>query len=328
MDVLDYIDTDSDHDRDGTSGTYESQRIKDGSKNINIKKTIPIEAQTKIIENKSSSKSTRRRRRNKKAIDSSKSSNRGKKSAGTYTNVVTTNTITSNAGSFEFVRPYRRVKWRKLAEADVQTLKRRGDIHGILSHLDDVTYGDMGDYVDAPPATMKAFHMSQYAVQYLLHTQQVLREGANQVDIRKEKALKKLENVKARLKMQRDEKRHLNRELKRTKKVIKSHSAVLGAISPHLAGVDPANLDEAVLKGVEARKMNEEVQKAEQEAQRLREEVEYQRREIDAERRQWKMEKEREKVTMTQELNRKAKEEARKIMETEQKKFATDEKTA
>ena len=274
-----------------------------------VVKQLPNEGGEKIDKPKSKSTGVGKNKR---------SSN---KKAGTFTNVVTTNTITSTAGNFEFVPPYQRIKWRRLAEANVQSLKNRGDIHGILSHLEDVTYGDVGDYVDAPPAMMKAFQLSQYAVQYLLHTQQVLREGANQVDIRKEKALKKLENVKARLKMQRDERRHLNSELKRTKRVIKSHKSVLGAVSPHLQDIDPSNLDEALRKGVEARKMNEEVQKAEQEARRLREEVEYQRREIDAQRKQWKSEMEREKERMEQELSRKAKDHAKKVMEQEQERL-------
>ena len=47
MDVLDYIDTDSDHDRDGTSGTYESQRIKMVVKILILKKQYQLRLKQK-----------------------------------------------------------------------------------------------------------------------------------------------------------------------------------------------------------------------------------------------------------------------------------------
>jgi hypothetical protein len=102
MDVLNYIDSDSDHEN--SDNNLE-----------NSKRQLPIEARTKIIENtnisnNNSSKATARRRRRKK-IDENKSKSTGvgknkrssNKKAGSFTNVVTTNTITSNAGNFEFV---------------------------------------------------------------------------------------------------------------------------------------------------------------------------------------------------------------------------------
>ena len=235
---------------------------------------LPIEARTTVLEHPRTKPSrrkpsaTRRSRRERKKKNATSKINR-KGAPGTFTNVSTTNTITSNGGNFDFVAPYKRIKFRRLAEADVDAFKRRGDIHGVLSYLDDVAYGDLGDYVEAPPAAVKAFQMSQYAIQYLLHTQEVLREGASQVDLRREKALKKLENVKARLKLQRDERKTLNRELRRSKRVIKSHKSVLGAVSPEMADVDPENLDEEVKRGMGRRAVSE----LQEEANRLKEEI-------------------------------------------------------
>ena len=122
MDVLDYIDTDSDDDNESNPGSNFPSKI-DEKKAMNV----PIEARTKIIENNDSKTSRRRRRKKKKSgntdsrsSDGNSNNNNKSKAAGTFTNVVSTNTITSNAGNFEFVPPYRRVKWRRLAEADVQ----------------------------------------------------------------------------------------------------------------------------------------------------------------------------------------------------------------
>ena len=193
-------------------------------------------------------------------------------------------------GGFNIVRPYRRVRWRKLAEADVPAMKRRGDIHGVLSHLDDVAFGDVCNAVDASPAMMKAFSMGQFSIQYLLHTQKVIREGAEQCDSRRENARKKLQSVKRRLKMQREEYRQLLKESKRTKKVLKSHAAVLGALSPELAGVPPEKLGSAVVAANESRKeelslgAQEELRKARLETERERQRLARERAKMQQER--------------------------------------------
>ena len=291
---------------------------------------LPIEARTTVLEHPSAkpsrnkpSANTRRIRRERKKKSASTKVNR-KKNPGTFTNVSTTNTITSNGGNFDFVAPYKRIKFRRLAEADVDAFKRRGDIHGVLSYLDDVAYGDLGDYVEAPPAAVKAFKMSQYAIQYLLHTQDVLREGANQADLRREKALKKLENVKARLKLQRDERKTLNTELRRSKRVIKSHKSVLGAVSPEMADVDPENLDEEVRRGMGRRAVSE----LQEEANRLKEAIARQKLKIENEKERFKVEKQRQEDELlrhaAQEEDRRKAEEAR-ALELKSKHIAEEE---
>ena len=42
-------------------------------------------------------------------------------------------------------QPHRKVNWGRLADANVDSITRRGDIHSVLSFADDVTYGEPGE---------------------------------------------------------------------------------------------------------------------------------------------------------------------------------------
>ena len=231
--------------------------------------------------------------------------------------------MTAGAGAFNVVRPHRRVRWRRLAEADVPGMQRRGDIHGIISHLEDVAYGDVGDFVDAPPALMKAFNMGQFSIQYLLHTQEVLREGAAQCDARREKARSKLQSVKRRLKAQREEWKLLAAEHRRVESVLKSHGAIVGTIRPELANVPPEDLDDAIRRGAEARVASDERQQIEEEKRKARQVVQEERRKLAEERKRWHSEREEEQERIEKEREsqdfRRQRERDRELREEEQR---------
>jgi hypothetical protein len=60
-------------------------------------------------------------------------------------------------------RPVRRVNWRKVAECNVDSVARRGDVHTLLSFADDVAHGDVQavESDEAHPAAKKAFALPQ-----------------------------------------------------------------------------------------------------------------------------------------------------------------------
>ena len=131
-------------------------------------------------------------------------------------------------------QPHRKVNWGRLADANVDSITRRGDIHSVLSFADDVTYGEPGE-LDVHPTISTAFKLSQLTVQYLLHTQQVLSESGNQSDAQRAAAHSRLQQTKSALKLQKETMQHLKREHARQEELIESYRALLHTVNPKVA---------------------------------------------------------------------------------------------
>ena len=74
---------------------------------------------------------------------------------------------TLEARPLRLARPTRRVNWRKVAECNVDSVARRGDVHTLLSFADDVAHGDVRavESDEAHPAATKAFALAQLTTQ-------------------------------------------------------------------------------------------------------------------------------------------------------------------
>ena len=72
-----------------------------------------------------------------------------------------------HALGWRLARPTRRVNWRKVAECNVDSVARRGDVHTLLSFADDVAHGDVRavESDEAHPAATKAFALAQLTTQ-------------------------------------------------------------------------------------------------------------------------------------------------------------------
>ena len=129
------------------------------------------------------------------------------------------------------VNPHRHVNWRKISDANVDSMARRGDIHSILSFADDVAYGDPGD-LNVHPTLTSSLKLSQLTVQYLLHTQQALTQSGNQADERRAAARARVQKAKSDLKLQKDNLRALKHEHSRQEELIKSYRSLLHTLNP------------------------------------------------------------------------------------------------
>ena len=99
----------------------------------------------------------------------------------------------------------------------------------MLSFVPDVAEGAVEDEVNAPPSVLKRACFGQLSVQYLLQTQELLRESCRQNDAQREEAHTELREMKRRLKVQREQYNRMKREKRKQSSLMKSYAAILEA---------------------------------------------------------------------------------------------------
>jgi len=87
------------------------------------------------------------------------------------------------------------VDWRKLSLIDVDHIAQRMDIDQLQEHIELVTYASLDELDSVDPLFVKLFRLSQYTIEYLLHSQDYLK-GVMQRE--KLKLTKKDEVIKSR----------------------------------------------------------------------------------------------------------------------------------
>ena len=85
-------------------------------------------------------------------------------------------------------------------DVNIRQIVRRNDSSRLLHYLDDVTDGNLPlEDIDADPAVVKAFKLSQYTAQYMLHCNSVLQRNSSSWKSRLDKKEQTLNERRERL---------------------------------------------------------------------------------------------------------------------------------
>ena len=76
---------------------------------------------------------------------------------------------------FRFQARNMSVDWRKLSLIDVDQIAHSMDIDQLQEHIELVTYASLDELDSVDPLFVKLFRLSQYTIEYLLHSQEYLK---------------------------------------------------------------------------------------------------------------------------------------------------------
>ncbi|KAI5070524.1 hypothetical protein GOP47_0014867 [Adiantum capillus-veneris] len=134
------------------------------------------------------------------------------------------------APPFCFQRRCARIDWRTLHALDVDQIIREIDVNKLESVLDTIAFGDVQgeDTRNFTEANfVKLFRLSQLMVEYLLHTQEVLVSQKSQLLEAGATLYKRAEKFRLRCVWQHEALWQSHRDLKRSKKTIRTYEALL-----------------------------------------------------------------------------------------------------
>ena len=77
--------------------------------------------------------------------------------------------------NFRFQARNLSVDWRKLSLIDVDRISETMDIDQLQEYIELVTYASLDELTDIDPLFVKLFRLSQFTIEYLLHSQDYLK---------------------------------------------------------------------------------------------------------------------------------------------------------
>ena len=190
--------------------------------------------------------------------------------------------------------PFHRAKFSRkidvdaLEQANVDSMMHCGDILQILNFVDDCAGGDATPLLancrgERGQVLLKAFQMSQFAVQYLLHMQENLRETCAAKDSKKDELVRALGRMKRKLADQRRTMSSVRKEKKRNSRLIQKYEAAKRSVEARSAQMKQEAEAEKQRVEREASTDRKLLQKEIQERQRLEGEAALERERLERE---------------------------------------------
>ncbi|CAM9125886.1 unnamed protein product, partial [Discosporangium mesarthrocarpum] len=140
----------------------------------------------------------------------------------------TDTTIRRPIDGFRFEPRAAVMSWGQLVSANVGRIERDGDVHALMSFMVDIAVGQLdSDAVDAHPGLITAFQMIQLSTQYLLYSQQILRQQSHSLDRNLKSMELGVEGIMQGRKVLRERVHLLRREASKQDKIIGEYASLL-----------------------------------------------------------------------------------------------------
>lgn len=136
---------------------------------------------------------------------------------------------------FRFQTPYRSVNWRSLSAVDVDTIQRDGDVPQLLTHMQDVMYGDCSHRdVVADDRLKRTLLLAQYTTQYLNYCTETLQTSCDEVTATLRQREQELQAATQEYEDQRSRRLELKREKRHLDDEITLYFSLLRKVNPGL----------------------------------------------------------------------------------------------
>lgn len=149
-----------------------------------------------------------------------------------YDNKMSLNESINN--SFGFRKKNARLDWRKLAAVDLDRVAREIDIYTLQENIDHITYCNIEAELDTrmmDPNFIKLFKLSQFMIEYLVHSQGYLTDVIANIENQLNTALNQNEEFKKQNEKTQKELIEVKKENKKRKKMIETQQTLMSVTS-------------------------------------------------------------------------------------------------
>nr|CAB3240406.1 zinc finger protein DZIP1L [Phallusia mammillata] len=129
--------------------------------------------------------------------------------------------------AFHFRKRFGEIDWRKLSSIDVDRVARELDFVTLQENISVVTFCNIDAVSDLDPLFSKLFKLSQYTIEYLLHSQEYLQSVVSDLEAKLGDAAKAHEELEHKLDEQNEEMVKLQQENKRRRKMIQQQQLLI-----------------------------------------------------------------------------------------------------
>ncbi|XP_041436961.1 DAZ interacting zinc finger protein 1 L homeolog isoform X10 [Xenopus laevis] len=142
----------------------------------------------------------------------------------------------SSAGAmFKFRTRHESMDWRRIGAIDVDRVANELDFITLQENVMSITFCNLEDEKcphcknSLDPILLKLFRLSQFTIEYLLHSQEYLTSSLRSMEEEVQAATKEAEQIKLKMVKQSEEIKSLKEECKRRKKMIASQQMMISA---------------------------------------------------------------------------------------------------
>ncbi|XP_040281243.1 zinc finger protein DZIP1 [Bufo bufo] len=136
---------------------------------------------------------------------------------------------------FKFRTRHESVDWRRIGAIDVDRLANELDFVTLQENIMGITFCNVENekcphcHSSLDPVLLKLFRLSQYTIEYLLHTQEYLTTNLQTLEGKVSATLAETEQIQAKMAKQAQEVKTLKEECKRRKKIISTQQMLISA---------------------------------------------------------------------------------------------------
>ncbi|XP_071991536.1 cilium assembly protein DZIP1 isoform X2 [Engystomops pustulosus] len=141
----------------------------------------------------------------------------------------------NNDSRFKFRTRHENVDWRRIGAIDVDRLANELDFVTLQENIMGITFCSIENercrhcHSSLDPVLQKLFRLSQYTIEYLLHTQEYLSTNLQTLEEKVRATLAETEQIQAKMAKQTQEVKTLKEECKRRKKIISTQQVLISA---------------------------------------------------------------------------------------------------
>ncbi|KAG9492170.1 hypothetical protein GDO78_000599 [Eleutherodactylus coqui] len=134
---------------------------------------------------------------------------------------------------FKFRTRHESVDWRRIGAIDADRLANELDFVTLQENIMGITFCNIGNekcphcHSSLDPVLLKLFRLSQYTIEYLLHTQEYLTTNLQTLEEKVRATLAETEQVQAKMVKQTQEVKALKEDCKRKKKIISTQQMLI-----------------------------------------------------------------------------------------------------
>ncbi|KAE8625959.1 hypothetical protein XENTR_v10006451 [Xenopus tropicalis] len=147
-----------------------------------------------------------------------------------------TRKLPSGAGTmFKFRTRHESMDWRRIGAIDVEKVANELDFITLQENVMSITFCNLQDEKcphcknSLDPILLKLFRLSQFTIEYLLHSQEYLTSSLRSMEEEAQAAIKEAEQIKLKMAKQSEDIKSLKDECKRRKKMIASQQMMISA---------------------------------------------------------------------------------------------------